>query len=66
VPAPVLARLSAATNAALSDPAFRAQLAGSGIAPSQPGTPESAAAFIAAETERYRPIVDAIRPELEG
>ncbi|WP_372618725.1 Bug family tripartite tricarboxylate transporter substrate binding protein [Falsiroseomonas sp.] len=66
VPAPVLARLSAATNAALSDNAFRAQLADAGIAASQPGTPESAAAFIAAETARYRPIVEAIRPELAG
>jgi tripartite-type tricarboxylate transporter receptor subunit TctC len=66
VPAPVLARLSAATNAVLSDAAFRAQLANSGIEASQPGTPEGAAAFIAAETARYRPIVEAIRPELEG
>lgn len=65
LPAPVLARLSQASNATLSDAAFRAQLANSGIEPAAPGTPESAAAFIAAETARYRPIVDAIRPELE-
>ncbi|MBR0648952.1 tripartite tricarboxylate transporter substrate binding protein [Roseomonas terrae] len=65
-PAPVLERLSAATNVMLADAAFRAALDGAGIVASSPGTPASAAAFIAAETERYRPIVDAIRPELEG
>ena len=65
LPAPILERLSAATNAALADPAFRASLAASGIAASAPGTPASAAAFIAAETARYRPVVEAIRPELE-
>jgi tripartite-type tricarboxylate transporter receptor subunit TctC len=65
LPPDVLARLSQATNAALGDAAFRAQLAGAGIEASQPGSPERAAAFIAAETARYRPIVDAIRPELD-
>jgi len=65
LPAPILERLSAATNAALADPAFRASLAASGITASAPGTPASAAAFIAAETARYRPVVEAIRPELE-
>ncbi|MFM7302610.1 MAG: tripartite tricarboxylate transporter substrate-binding protein, partial [Alphaproteobacteria bacterium] len=65
LPAPILERLAVATNAALSDPAFRASLAASGITASTPGTPASAAAFIAAETARYRPIVEAIRPELE-
>jgi tripartite-type tricarboxylate transporter receptor subunit TctC len=66
LPADVLARLSAASNAALADAAFRAQLAAAGIAASQPGTPESAAAFIAAEVARYRPVVEAIRPELDN
>jgi tripartite-type tricarboxylate transporter receptor subunit TctC len=65
LPAPILERLSAATNAALADPAFRASLATSGITASAPGTPASAAAFIAAETRRYAPVVEAIRPELE-
>jgi tripartite-type tricarboxylate transporter receptor subunit TctC len=65
-PAPVVARLSQATNAMLADAAFRAALDGAGIVASAPGTPASAAAFIAAETERYRPIVDAIRPELDA
>jgi tripartite-type tricarboxylate transporter receptor subunit TctC len=64
--APVLARLSEATNAALADAGFRAQLDAAGIEAAAPGTPGSAAAFIAAETERYRPIVDAIRPELDS
>jgi tripartite-type tricarboxylate transporter receptor subunit TctC len=66
LPTEVLARLSAASNAALSDPGFRAQLAAAGIEAAEPGTPETAAAFIAAEVERYRPIVEAVRPELEG
>jgi tripartite-type tricarboxylate transporter receptor subunit TctC len=66
LPAPVLARLSEATNAALADAAFRAQLNAAGIEPASPGTPAAAAAYIAAETERYRPIVEAIRPELDS
>ena len=66
LPAPVLARLSEATNAALAAAAFRAQLNAAGIEPASPGTPAAAAAYIAAETERYRPIVDAIRPELDS
>jgi tripartite-type tricarboxylate transporter receptor subunit TctC len=66
LPDPILARLSEATNAALADAGFRAQLANAGIEPASPGTPASAAAYIAAETARYRPIVEAIRPELEG
>jgi tripartite-type tricarboxylate transporter receptor subunit TctC len=66
IPAPILARLSEATNAALSDAGFRAQLAAAGIEAEQPGTPDSAARAIAAEVERYRPIVEAIRPELDS
>jgi tripartite-type tricarboxylate transporter receptor subunit TctC len=66
IPDTVLARLSQATNAALSDAAFRAQLAAAGIEADQPGTPQSAAAYIASEIARYRPIVDAIRPELDS
>jgi tripartite-type tricarboxylate transporter receptor subunit TctC len=66
LPPDVLARLSAATNATLADAAFRQQLVASGIEAAQPGSPEQAAAFIAAEVARYRPIVDAIRPELDA
>jgi tripartite-type tricarboxylate transporter receptor subunit TctC len=66
LPPQLLARLSQATNAVLADDAFRQQLATSGIEAAQPGSPEQAAAFIAAEVARYRPIVDAIRPELDG
>jgi tripartite-type tricarboxylate transporter receptor subunit TctC len=65
-PEPIIARLSAATNAMLGDAAFRTALDGAGIVPAAPGTPASAAAFIAAETARYRPIVEEIRPELAG
>ncbi len=66
LPADVLARLSGASNAALSDAGFRSVLAAAGIEAAEPGSPETAAALIAAETERYRPIVEAVRPELEG
>jgi tripartite-type tricarboxylate transporter receptor subunit TctC len=66
LPAPVLARLSQATNAALADAAFRASLNAAGIEAAAPGTPDSAAAYIAAEQARYRPIVEAIRPELDA
>jgi tripartite-type tricarboxylate transporter receptor subunit TctC len=66
LPDAILARLSEATNAALADQGFRAQLANAGIEAAAPGTPASAASYIAAETARYRPIVDAIRPELES
>lgn len=66
LPAPILERLVAATNAALGDNAFRATVDAAGIEPAAPGTPESAAAFIAAEVERYRPVVEAVRPELES
>ncbi|WP_439598798.1 Bug family tripartite tricarboxylate transporter substrate binding protein [Falsiroseomonas sp.] len=66
LPAPVLARLSQASNAALADAAFRASLAAAGIEAAAPGTPTEAAAYIATETERYRPIVEAIRPELDA
>ena len=66
LPEAVLARLSAATNAALADATWRAQLEAAGITASAPGTPDSATAFIAAEVARYRPIVEAIRPELES
>ncbi|WP_170984812.1 tripartite tricarboxylate transporter substrate binding protein [Roseomonas sp. AR75] len=66
LPPAVLTRLSQATNAALGDAAFRQQLATSGIEAAQPGTPEQATALIAAEVARYRPIVDAIRPELDA
>ncbi len=65
LPGPVLDRLAEATNVALADAGFRAQLNAAGIEAAAPGTPASAAAFIAAETERYRPVVDAIRPELD-
>jgi tripartite-type tricarboxylate transporter receptor subunit TctC len=65
LPPPVLARLSQATNAALADAAFRASLNAAGIEAAAPGTPDSAAAYIAAEQARYRPIVEAIRPELD-
>lgn len=64
VPAATVARLSAATNAVLADAAFREQLAAAGIESADPGTPESATAFLRAEIDRFRPVVEAVRPEL--
>ncbi len=66
LPAPVLARLAEATNAALRDATFRAALDEAAIEPADPGTPESAAAFLAEEIARYRPVVDSVRSELDG
>jgi tripartite-type tricarboxylate transporter receptor subunit TctC len=66
LPAPVLATLSEATNIALADAAFRAVLEEAGIEPAAPGTPAGAAAFIRVEMERYRPVVEAVRPELDA
>jgi tripartite-type tricarboxylate transporter receptor subunit TctC len=66
LPAPVLARLAEASNVALRDSAFRAALDDSGIEPAEPGTPETASAFLAEEIARYRPVVESVRAELDG
>ncbi|GGC33915.1 MFS transporter [Siccirubricoccus deserti] len=66
LPAPILTRLAEATAACLADPGFRSTAQAAGIEPDAPGTPESAAAFIRAETDRYRPVVEAVRPELDA
>ena len=66
LPAPILARLAEATSAALRDQAFRAALDDGGIEPADPGTPDSAASFLAEEIARYRPVVESVRAELDA
>jgi tripartite-type tricarboxylate transporter receptor subunit TctC len=66
LPAPILARLAEACAACLGDAAFRATAAAQGLEPAPPGTPEAADAFIQAEIARYRPVVEAVRPELDA
>jgi tripartite-type tricarboxylate transporter receptor subunit TctC len=56
VPEPVLERLNAELNAALRDPAVAARIVAVGSVP-RPGTGAEFAAFMAEETERWRPVV---------
>ncbi|MDB5411768.1 MAG: Tripartite tricarboxylate transporter family receptor, partial [Rubritepida sp.] len=65
LPAGVLARLAEATNAALRDNTFRAAVEDAGIEPADPGTPAQAAAFMAEEIARYRPVVESVRSDLD-
>jgi len=58
VPAPVLARVAAAAEAALAQPAVQARVAQSGLQPLPTG-PAALARFLAAETERWVPILRA-------
>lgn len=58
VPEPVLERLNAELNAALRDPAVAARIVALGSVP-RPGTRAEFAAFMAEETERWRPVVQA-------
>ncbi len=64
VPPEVTARLSAATNTVLADTGFRDTLVAAGIESAAPASPEAATAFLRAEIDRFRPVVEAIRPEL--
>ena len=57
LPQDIVARLSAAGNAALAEPEVRARLAAAGIDAVADSTPETTAAFIAAEYARFRDIV---------
>ena len=58
VPAPILARLNEATVAALDDPAMRERITGLGSVP-RPGTPEAFARFMAEESAKWRPVIEA-------
>ena len=57
VPAPVIARLNAAIVGILTDPAFRARMVALGEEPT-PSTPEELAATIAAESARWRQVIE--------
>ncbi|MDB5411747.1 MAG: hypothetical protein JWR10_82 [Rubritepida sp.] len=57
-PAPVLARLASAAEAALAQPATQRRLADSGLQP-MPTGPAALTRFLAAETERWVPILQA-------
>ncbi|MBB5696101.1 Bug family tripartite tricarboxylate transporter substrate binding protein [Muricoccus pecuniae] len=57
LPAPVLATLNAAANAALADPSVRERLAAAGVDPSPATTPEETRAFLEAELAKFRGVV---------
>jgi tripartite-type tricarboxylate transporter receptor subunit TctC len=58
VPAPILARLNEATVASLNEPALRERIAALGSFP-RPGTPEEFARFMADESAKWRPVIEA-------
>ena len=55
-PEPVIARLNAEVNRALATPELKARLVAEG-AEAAPATPQAFGAFIAAEIERWRPVI---------
>jgi tripartite-type tricarboxylate transporter receptor subunit TctC len=57
-PAPVIARLNGVIVAILNDPAYRARMEALGEA-ATPSTPEDLAATIAAESARWKQVIDA-------
>jgi tripartite-type tricarboxylate transporter receptor subunit TctC len=57
IPAPIVERLNRAMMEALAEPDLRRRLAGAGIDPAAPSTPEEMRAFVAAELEKFRSIV---------
>ncbi|EFH13675.1 Bug family tripartite tricarboxylate transporter substrate binding protein, partial [Teichococcus cervicalis] len=64
LPAPIVARLNAATNALLRDPAALANLRAQGVQPTG-GTPEQLAEITRAQIAKWRAVVEAagIRPD---
>lgn len=56
-PAPVIARLNQAVNAALADAGVRAKLAALNLDP-HPGTPQDAQAMLAGDVRRWRAVID--------
>lgn len=64
-PAPVVARLNAAFNAAVAEPEVARRLAEIGTEPVTTSTPESAAAHIRAEIARWREVVRAANLRIE-
>ncbi len=65
-PPDIVSRLHEATMKALADPAFQEDLKQAGIEGSPPASPAQVAAFINAETEKWRPIVAATGVKLDG
>jgi tripartite-type tricarboxylate transporter receptor subunit TctC len=63
-PAPVIARLNGVIVAILNDPAFRARMVAMGEEPT-PSTPEELAATIAAESARWKRVIDSAGIRLE-
>ena len=57
LPAPVLAALNGAANAALAEQPTRDRLAAAGVDPAGPSTPEETRAFLVAELAKFRRIV---------
>ena len=64
-PADVTARLAAATAQVVNDPAYRAELDAAGITPLDPLGPVATRAYVAAETARWRPVIEASGARLE-
>jgi tripartite-type tricarboxylate transporter receptor subunit TctC len=63
-PAPIVARLNAEVNRALATPELKGRLVAEG-AEAAPATPREFGAFIAAEIERWRPVIQqaGLKPE---
>jgi tripartite-type tricarboxylate transporter receptor subunit TctC len=57
LPAPILARLNEAANAALAEPQLRERMAAAGVDAADPSTPEQARAFLVSEVAKFRGIV---------
>ncbi len=57
IPTPIAERLNRAAMEALADAELRRRLAGAGIDPAEPSTPESTRGFVATELEKFRAIV---------
>ena len=66
-PKPIIAKLTAAVQAAFADPTVRKRLAdlGQEIPPREQQTPEALAAFQKAEIEKWWPIVKAASIKVE-
>jgi tripartite-type tricarboxylate transporter receptor subunit TctC len=58
-PAPIVAKLNAAVNKALADPAVSGALEKAGITPTPGSTPQSTEAFVKAELAKWAPIIKA-------
>ena len=63
-PLPIITRLNIEINAGLADPRFLARVAGLG-GMVMPGSPVAFAAFVAAETEKYRSVIRAANIRLK-